>query len=200
MSSDLAQAGARQRLASDGIVGEAPVRWQLARYLADRIPHRLVEIDVSTPPNFVHIGHDHGDEPPLDADHADLLDERMLEIDILDVLGLDLFAALRHYQRGDASGDVQVPLIVQMAEIPGAKPSVGEHFRGLVRQVEIARENVRAAREDLARCLQLVITSISLRLSVLRRIAPVVGVDANLNAGDGLPGACEFGRARRVNR
>ena len=49
----------------------------------------------------------------------------------------------------DPPHDPPVPRSIHLALIAGVKPSVAQHFRGLLRTVPVARKNIRPAHDDL---------------------------------------------------
>src|SRR6185312_6411594 len=59
--------------------------------------------------------------------------------------------AARDVHIGSTSGDVDEALLVHVAEIAGAEPSITEGLRVRLGVVEIARENRRTADADFAR-------------------------------------------------
>ena len=107
-----------------------------------------------------------------------------------------MFAARGDDQRGNASEDIQVALIVDVAESPGAKPAVGgEHLGSLLGQVMVASEDVRPAGEDLA----LWVSGLNhVRVAGLCLLGLGRGINADLDARNGSAGTLDFDRAGQV--
>src|SRR5438132_13493562 len=104
-----------------------------------------------------------------------------------------MFAARGDDQRGNASEDVQVALIVDVAESPGAKPAVGgEHLGSLLGQVMVASEDVGPAGEDLA----LWVSGLNhVRVAALSLLVRGRGVHADLAASTWFAGTLDLDRA-----
>ena len=88
---------------------------------------------------------------PLLLEHRDLVDQRALAVDLLDLVGEDVLAAGEHDQFLAAAADVQIAVRVELPEVAGAEKAVrGEGFGGRLGIVPVALEHVGAARLDLA--------------------------------------------------
>ena len=115
--------------------------------------------------------------------HGDLAGLRGGAVHRLDILRKDVLAAGQNDQLLAAAGDVQIPGLVEIAEVAGAKVAVvGEGLRRGFGVVPIAGEHVRALGQDLA---------------VLRR-GVLGGSEAQLDALDRQPGAIDPRPAGRV--
>src|SRR5262249_19876098 len=84
-----------------------------------------------------------------DPEHPGLLHGGVGEQYRLDLRRVDVLAA-RDDQVVAAVDDVQVPLMVQVAQVAGVQPAVPECARGLVRAIDVAGGDHRATDENLA--------------------------------------------------
>src|SRR5215203_830741 len=101
--------------ASDGVVGEALVGRHPLRAFFDRLANRLFDVAVFALANLAQIRHDHRDEPPILLEHTNLADGWVGLVGCLDLLGLDVLAALGDDERRGPAGDVQVAIAVEVA-------------------------------------------------------------------------------------
>src|SRR5215216_1519589 len=100
--------------ASDGVVGEALVGRYPLRAVFDRLANRLFDIAVFALADLAQIRHDHRDEPPILLEHTNLADGWVGLVGCLDLLGLDVLAALGDDERRGPAGDVQVAIVVEV--------------------------------------------------------------------------------------
>src|ERR687889_1897161 len=94
--------------ASDGVVGEALVGRYPLRAFFDRLANRLFDVAAFALADLAQIRHDHRDEPPILLEHTNLADGWVGLVGCLDLLGLDVLAALGDDERRGPAGDVQV--------------------------------------------------------------------------------------------
>jgi hypothetical protein len=122
----------------------------------------------------------------------------VLQVRLLDVLWLDVLAALGDDEGRGASGDIQVAVFVEVTKVPRTEPTVvGKDLFGLLGHVPIAGKDARPAGEDLSPFTDLV--GLTLFLS-LRPVGHGGGIQTDLDAGDGAADAAElrtFGRVQR---
>jgi hypothetical protein len=145
---EFAEAGVLKGFMARGVVRDALVRGQPSRALLDRLAQRSVHVLIRG--YLLRLGYDHGDEAAVSLQYADIPDQAVLLIGSLDGLGLHVFATGGHDQGGNPPRHVEVPVIVEIPEVPRSKPSVVEYPVRILGPVAVAGENVRAAREDLA--------------------------------------------------
>ena len=92
-----------------------------------------------------------GDVRPAVADDERLRDEARRLERVLEILRRDVLAAGRDDQVLLPVGDLQVAVLVDLADVPGAEPAVvGERGGGRLRILVVAGEDGVAADEDLA--------------------------------------------------
>ena len=92
-----------------------------------------------------------GDERPAVADHARLTDQRERLQRRLEVGGRDVLPAGGDDQLLLAVDDLQVAVVVELADVARVQPAVGvERLGGLVGIVEVAAEHVAAPADHLA--------------------------------------------------
>ena len=85
--------------------------------------------------------------------HADLLQERMLLISLLHLIRLCFLSPLGNDQRLDAAGHIQIAVGIDVTQVAGPEPAIAsERLGSLVRQIVVAREDARPARQDFAFC------------------------------------------------
>src|SRR5882672_4597544 len=83
--------------------------------------------------------------------YADFLQERMLLIYFLHLIRLGFLSPLGNDQRLDAASHIQIAVGINVAQVAGAEPAIAsECLSSLVRQIVIAREDARSARQDFA--------------------------------------------------
>ena len=150
MAAQLADLGARQGLGRDREVAEPLVGGELARALLDRAAQPLLRLLLPAAQDL-DLGHDQGDQAAAALEHRELVDQRALRVDRLDLVGEDVLAAGEHDQLLAAAADVEVAGVVEPAEIARAEEAVGgEGLGGGLGIVPVAREQVGPARLDLA--------------------------------------------------
>src|SRR5262249_48095189 len=153
------------------------------------LPDGLIDLYPS-PLDLAQVRQDHRYELAVFLQHADLTEDGMALVELLNVVGLDLLAALGDDQRRGAAADVQVAVGVEVPQVAGPEPAVlGEGFAGLVGQVAVAGEDVGTERENLS----FLGLSLFHFLSFRRR-------DADLNAGERAADTADPRLARRVQR
>jgi hypothetical protein len=146
----LAQLRVLQRLAGNGVVRETLVGRQPFRALFDGFADRPFCVVVRQMLDLAGFRHDHGDQPVVFLQNPDLPYDGALRVGGLDVFGLNVLAALGHDEGRGAAGDVQIALVVEVSQVPGAEPAVfGEDLGGLVREVAVTGEYAGSARQDL---------------------------------------------------
>ena len=143
MTLDFAQPRPRQRIRRDRIIRDTLMTRQLLRRGFDGLADSVL--------SFVAVsrssGHDQRHELSLFLKHADLANGGLFRISILDVFGLNFLAALGLDQRRDATEDVQLIVAIKVAHVAGAKPFIiGERLLRFLREIPVARKNIRSAR------------------------------------------------------
>src|SRR5439155_18920916 len=97
------------------------------------------------------VGNYERDKFPFFPEHANLANSGFLSIGRLDILGLDLLAALGLDQRGDASDEVKLTIAIDVTQVASSEPFIfGKGLAGLVWKIPIAAEDIWSARNDLA--------------------------------------------------
>ena len=96
MAPELAEPRELKWFAAYGVVGDALEGRQVFRRLLDRLTYHAVGVDTST--YLTRLRHDHCDEPAVLLQHADLTDQRVLQVGCFDGFGLDVFATGGHDQ------------------------------------------------------------------------------------------------------
>src|SRR5207248_1491500 len=72
-------------------------------------------------------------------------------IGCLDILGLDLLAALGLDQRREASEEAKLTIVIEITQVAGSEPSIfGKDLASLVWKIPIAAEDIWSARNDFA--------------------------------------------------
>src|SRR5215212_4027031 len=145
---ELAEPRVLQRFAAYSVVRDSLVGRQASRSLLDRLAYRFANVAMMA--DLIHLRHDHRDEPAVLLQNPDLTDPGVLQVGCFDGLWLDVLAARGHDQGRDPARDVQVTVIIEVAEVPGAKPSVLiEDLASLFWSVAVAGEDVRPPGDDL---------------------------------------------------
>src|SRR6202165_1256256 len=118
-----------------------------------------------------------GDERAPVTDRDRMRDERVLLPELLDVAGRDVLATGGDDEILLAVGDAQVPIAVELADITGVQPPVGQCFRSGLRLLVVA------GKHD----------------ATLHQALPVFG-ESHLVAAHGLAHSADAGFARPVHR
>src|SRR5205823_541130 len=91
------------------------------------------------------------DKFPFFPEHANLANSGFLSISRLDILGLDLLAALGLDQGGETTEQVKLAIVIKVTQVAGSEPSIfGKGLASLVWKIAIAAEDIWSARNDFA--------------------------------------------------
>ena len=151
MTAQLAQTGARQGIAGERDFGDALIGGQVRVHRRHRLAHGGGDVGVPGVADGARLGQHQAEQPAAVFQQGEFADVGMALIGRLHGLGLHVLAAGGDDEFLGAAGDEQIAAGIQPPQIAGAEPAVGgEGLLRLLRQVAVAREDVRAAYLDLA--------------------------------------------------
>jgi hypothetical protein len=149
-AAELAEPRARQRLAHDGVAGEALVARQFAAGGAEGDAQAVLDAQAAALADRLAVRAHQGVQRAVLLQHRDLGDEGAGAVDPFQCFREHILAAAEDDQLLAASLEVEVAVGVQAAEVAGAEPAVGgEGLAVGLRVVAVAVEDVGAAQLDL---------------------------------------------------